>query len=82
MAWQWTDVKQIDGIGRYAVTAEERSDPENIKRISFQVHKDRVTPALILDVFEKKVAKMNAIETDEGNKLAWAIANIDISGVA
>lgn len=79
MAWQWTDVKQAKD-GAYVITATEDSDPSRV--ISFIAHKDRVTPEELAKVLQEKVDILNARTTDEANKLAWAIANIDISGVS
>ncbi len=78
MAWEWTEVKQA-GNGSYNVTATEDIDP--FRTITFNTHKDRVTPALLVEVLQEKVDKLNAIAIDESNKLQWAINNVDISGV-
>lgn len=77
MAWEWTEVKQAKN-GAYQVTATE---DQTLETISFLAHKDRVTPALLIEVLQEKVDKLNARITDEENKLAWAISNVDISGV-
>ena len=79
MAWNWTEVKQIENEA-YRITATEDIDPFRI--ISFNAHKDRVTPEELAKVLQEKVTKLNAIQTDESNKLSWVITNVDISGVS
>lgn len=77
--WIWTDVRQALN-GSYDVTASDDSDP--IRSITFNAHKDRITPEQLVVVLQEKVTAMEAKLTDETNKLSWIISNVDISEVS
>lgn len=77
MAWTWTSAKQSKN-GAYVVTAAEGVTGDEI---SFEAHKDRVTPELLVEVLQEKVTLMNGKGTDEEKKLTWIQNNVDISGV-
>lgn len=77
--WTWTDVRQ-GPRGSYDITASDDSAP--VRSITFNAHKDRITPAEMVIVLQEKVTAMEDKKTDEENKLSWITANVDISGVS
>jgi len=84
MAWEWTDIKKVTSgtykDGAYQVTATNiGTDPLEV--ISFIAHRDRVTPAHLVEVLQKKVTELKSLKTNETDKLAAIIADADISGV-